>query len=1053
MKKLLFLLLVLPFFGFAQTALVRWDGVSSNWTATPSPTVLATGVSAANVTGSNFTSEYDGFQGTQWPTTTTLSSSKYIQISISAHTGYNINLSSLKFAYSTLNAEDGCKRYDVRFSKDASFPSNGTSLTGDRAAVLVTKTNVSVNFPAGTNLAAGETMYVRFYAYQRANQYYPNAAWQLMTSSSNNNGANVPTIYGTVTPACTIAGNQTTYGANSWIGYVYNNAAVTPATAPTSAFLSANYKGYNTQSENFDQDLGAAGISGTNICGTYTEKFAMRFKMNKTFAAGQYNIVVGGDDGYRLSVDGGVNWVINNWGDHDYLTTSIAISLSGSTNLVLEYYQNPGSSHVSFTCGQIAGDPSVFGDNVWNVYGYNSTSISPAASTYAGYYTQGTLGVNTQDTANNGWSAAGSPSESAGWSGAPIGISNFILIHKRKGFPCGRYIVKMEEWDDAGELYINGTKVWSNTSYSNNGNPATVVGTYELNATSTMELRLREDGGDAKIKLSLTDIPVIYNGTWSGTAANSNVQIDTDLAMASDLNVCSCTVSAGKTVTVNSNVTLTVQDYVRVKPTGNLIIEDSGNLVQINDNSVNSGIIKVKRQTSVLKQYDYTYWTSPVSGAALSTLSANMGSSIFYKFDVPSNNWTYLGDTSIMQPGQGYISRAPSNMNFTTNPKLLVTFSGLQNSGVINTPVVKTAGSNYNLIGNPYPSAIDAKQFITANQTVINGTIYFWTHKTAIAYNTPNPGTGSLAYSADDYAKYNLTGGTSTGSQSTGATRSDAPTGKIASGQAFFVEAVTTGTTNVNFNNAMRSGGVNSNGQFFRTSNEPNSEAGAVTEGRVWLNMTNAQGAYAETLLGYVDGATNDLDNLYDGKTMDGGNYISLYSLLGTETLSIQGKGLPFSDSDIVPLGYTSSLALNFTIAIADIDGLFTNQNVYLVDKLTNVTTNLKQGSYTFSTEVGTFNDRFELKFVDAALGIDLPVLAQNEIAVIRSGNQIEISSDKESIAAVMVYDLLGKVVYQKSGISNTTFATNDLNVHNQVVIVKVQTENKLEMVRKVIMN
>ena len=37
-----------------------------------------------------------------------------------------------------------------------------------------------------------------------------------------------------------------------------------------------------------------------------------------------------------------------------------------------------------------------------------------------------------------------------------------------------------------------------------------------------------------------------------------------------------------------------------------------------------------------------------------------------------------------------------------------------------------------NLIGNPYPSALDANAFLLANQDKLEGTIYFWTHNTAI---------------------------------------------------------------------------------------------------------------------------------------------------------------------------------------------------------------------------------------------------------------------------------------------------------------------------------
>ena len=53
---------------------------------------------------------------------------------------------------------------------------------------------------------------------------------------------------------------------------------------------------------------------------------------------------------------------------------------------------------------------------------------------------------------------------------------------------------------------------------------------------------------------------------------------------------------------------------------------------------------------------------------------------------------------------------------------------------------------------------------------------------------------------------------------------------------------------------------------------------------------------------------------------------------------------------------------------MSNFDGLFENQDVYLEDKLLNVIHNLKI-NYEFSTEAGTFNDRFQLRFSPVALG------------------------------------------------------------------------------------
>jgi hypothetical protein len=62
------------------------------------------------------------------------------------------------------------------------------------------------------------------------------------------------------------------------------------------------------------------------------------------------------------------------------------------------------------------------------------------------------------------------------------------------------------------------------------------------------------------------------------------------------------------------------------------------------------------------------------------------------------------------------------------------------------------ASGTSNLVGNPYPSALDANLFFSENSVNL-GTIYLWTHNTAITNNL---------YTSDDYATYNLLGGVGT---------------------------------------------------------------------------------------------------------------------------------------------------------------------------------------------------------------------------------------------------------------------------------------------------
>jgi hypothetical protein len=62
--------------------------------------------------------------------------------------------------------------------------------------------------------------------------------------------------------------------------------------------------------------------------------------------------------------------------------------------------------------------------------------------------------------------------------------------------------------------------------------------------------------------------------------------------------------------------------------------------------------------------------------------------------------------------------------------------------------------------------------------------------------------------------------------------------------------------------------------------------------------------------------------------------------------------------------------------------------NVYVEDKLTNISHDLKSGPYTFATEKGTFNDRFLLTYRNKV------TLGTDDFETIKSG--VIISSKKQ---------------------------------------------------------
>jgi hypothetical protein len=141
-------------------------------------------------------------------------------------------------------------------------------------------------------------------------------------------------------PPCTPQGNPAVYGSESWIGYVYNSA---------SAGAFTTYQGFVTEATVFNRTHTTASGATINHCSTNQDLFAIRYRNTTNFPAGLYTFTVGGDDGVRFSIDGGATWLINQWVDQSYTTvTSAAVSLSGNTNMILEYYENGGGSQSSF---------------------------------------------------------------------------------------------------------------------------------------------------------------------------------------------------------------------------------------------------------------------------------------------------------------------------------------------------------------------------------------------------------------------------------------------------------------------------------------------------------------------------------------------------------------------------------------------------------------------------------------------------------------------------------------------------------------------------------
>ena len=523
--------------------------------------------------------------------------------------------------------------------------------------------------------------------------------------------------------------------------------------------------------------------------------------------------------------------------------------------------------------------------------------------------------------------------------------------------------------------------------------------------------------------------------TWTGSAwDNGEPTITTDaIVLSGTCNVTSntsfktITVQADAILNIDNTATITVQDNIQVLGTGQLILNNNTSLLQNNSSAVNTGNIKYRRNATPMRQYEFTYWGAPVSGQVLNVFSPLTLADKFYSYNanVGVNNWVIENQNNVMMPGKGYAIRAPQG--YTTTPQVFSgEFIGVPNNGNISANVAgfNPALLNYNLLANPYPSAINV---ITLLDNTNLGTLYFWTHNSAITNNV---------FTSSDYAIRTRTTGIAA------VTGGTAPGLNIAAGQAFFASAGT--TTTINFTNAMRVAG--NNAQFYRNAQD------VPLNYYVHLNLTNTLGAFKQIAFGYQEDATDGYDFGSDALASTEGA-IRFYSLINSLSLGfgIQARAYPWSINDVVPLGYTTTQAGTFDIAIDHFDTFFADKDIFLEDTSNGTFHNLKNSAFTFTTAIGTFDTRFKIHYQDTSLSNDDFAGNLNSVYVFKENNQPKIVSTKSNITSVMVYDTLGRIVFSKDNVNASEVVLSNLIANNQALIIKTILENNVTVAKKFI--
>lgn len=508
---------------------------------------------------------------------------------------------------------------------------------------------------------------------------------------------------------------------------------------------------------------------------------------------------------------------------------------------------------------------------------------------------------------------------------------------------------------------------------------------------------------------------------------------------------------------------------------GELIIENNGSLVQtIAGADRNSGIgtYKVNR-TGGNSTYSYNIWSSPLKSAALTSVFSSSNPCDIWAFDENNQAWSHdfaVGYTtscygnSVTFAANEVIAGGDGTMDIGRGyfvPGATVTtraFSGDVNNGDITVPVVTTSlghqtnwdNDDWNLVGNPYPSGLDATKFLRENaidNARINGALYFWdAGDTTGGYNQHS-----------DYASYSGLGGVNSGNTA------EIPNGNIASGQGFWVYAQT--NTNIVFDNSMRNG---LNNQFFKS--------GPSENHNVWVSFTNPSNYTNNILLGYNTESTDAEDAGLDAHKLEGSSNVRFSSLINTDEYSIQAfEELQLGESKSIPLLTFSADSGMHTFSKYHSENLPTDLIVYIKDNDLGTTHNFDDGDYSVNLDAGiTYNSRFEIVFektieladggngskgigeptndtIDLVTGLDNNTL-ENKFTLATLPNGYQLSNENGITGNLLLMDVTGKIIWTSStldGVQSFRIPTDELS--QGIYFIELINENERRYTNKIL--
>ncbi len=562
-------------------------------------------------------------------------------------------------------------------------------------------------------------------------------------------------------------------------------------------------------------------------------------------------------------------------------------------------------------------------------------------------------------------------------------------------------------------------------------------------------------------------------------------------------------------VYVTNEVVFVTDDVNIEETTANIYLRDEAQLIQGSGTTGNSGIGKLSvYQKGTVNEYAYNYWCSPVGnvGANDNTNRAIVPNQQFYDVNTAPitstlatftsayngssnplvissawlysynpgtvyNQWDYVGESGNVASGYGFTMKGTSG----SGDNQLYDFRGKPNNGDIQVNVV---ADQFTLVGNPYPSALDAVDFIhdTTNKTLMTGNLYYWEQAPAASSHFLEAYIGGYAtytISSDGVtetfvpATFKTYNGDGTINNTSAGNGTKAAKRYIPIGQGFMILGQAgIAASNLTFKNSQRtyykqSGaesyffrGTNTNTSSNNTETTQYNNFGSIVTNeykRFRLNVDFNNLYTRQMVMNFHDSATDGFDYGLEGRSP---GLLSSDAHWTIDDMPYVIQALKFDTTITIPLTVISEDSQPINFRIVDIQNFDANQPIYIHDIETNEYANLRDGVYSINLPTGTYTDKYEITFTnDSVLALEdntfenFTVYQNNNDAVLTINNPNGLDID-----SVSLFDILGKQAFNKTKLeTNSRYTFSTKNLSDGVYIAKVTDVNSKVFTKKII--